>query len=147
MLTNEDIANTPIAKWTTVNHTLVAIWCTNAPSTIQAVREHFLKKWSLKLLATWIWIKVCSIPILITFITTMSISIFFSIFQITKFGETICEFDLPLKKQPFERIFIACHSDATHEFNIPDEKFIFSVPSAIHSHKPPLHGMQNKIFD
>lgn len=60
MLTNDDIANTPIADWTTVDQTLVAIWCTNAPSTIQAVREEFLKKWNLKLLATWFWIKVCS---------------------------------------------------------------------------------------
>lgn len=59
-------------------------------------------------------------------------------FQITKSGEPICEFDLPLKKQPFERIFIACHKDSS--FNIPDEKLIFSVPSSIHSHKPPLQG-------
>lgn len=62
--------------------------------------------------------------------------------QITKYGETICDFDLPLKKQPFERIFIACHTDSTHEFNIPDEKLIYSVPSGIHSHKPPLHGLK-----
>lgn len=64
--------------------------------------------------------------------------------QITKYGETICEFDLPLKKQPFERIFIACHKDTTHDFNIPDERMIFSVPSSIHSHKPPLQGRKKK---
>lgn len=58
MLTNEDIANIPVAKWTRVDHTLVAIWCTNAPSCIQAIREQFLAKWNLKLLATWFWIKV-----------------------------------------------------------------------------------------
>lgn len=60
--------------------------------------------------------------------------------QITKCGELICEFDLPLKKQPFERIFIACHEDSSHDFNIPNEKMIFSIPSAIHSNKPPLQG-------
>lgn len=66
-------------------------------------------------------------------------------FQITKYGETICHFDLPLKKQPFERIFIACHMDSTHAFNISDEQLIYSVPSGIHSHKPPLHGLKNRF--
>lgn len=68
-------------------------------------------------------------------------------FQITKYGRTICEFDLPLKKQPFERIFIACHNESIQDFKIPDEKLIFSIPSAIHSHKPPLHGLWNNIHN
>lgn len=59
MLTNKDISNIPIAKWVSMDHTLVAIWCTNAPSMINYVRDKLLAKWDLKLLATWFWIKVC----------------------------------------------------------------------------------------
>lgn len=60
MLSNKDIANIPIAKWVSADRTLVAIWCTNAPSMISYVRNKMLAKWNLKLLATWFWIKVCS---------------------------------------------------------------------------------------
>lgn len=63
--------------------------------------------------------------------------------QITKFGEPICEFGSPLKKQPFERLFIACPTEMSHTINIPEENFLYSVPSAIHSHKPPLEGRYN----
>lgn len=63
----------------------------------------------------------------------------------TKSGDTICDFGLPLKKQPFERVFIACHNKTTQYDNIPNEKFIFSIPSAIHSHKPPLNGKKKLI--
>lgn len=66
--------------------------------------------------------------------------------KITKYGETICEFSLPLKKQPFERLFIACPIDTDRSFEIPEEKFIFSIPSAIHSHKPPLDGKFSHNF-
>lgn len=58
MLSNDAIANIPIDKVVQPNRTLVAIWCTNAPSMIQAVEQTFLPKWNLKLLATWYWIKV-----------------------------------------------------------------------------------------
>lgn len=58
MLSNDDIAAIAIENIIQVNKTLVAIWCTNAPSMIQAVKQLFLPKWKLKLLATWFWIKV-----------------------------------------------------------------------------------------
>lgn len=58
MLSNENIADIPMERVIKVNRTLVAIWCTNAPSMIQAVKDLFLSKWKLKLLATWFWIKV-----------------------------------------------------------------------------------------
>lgn len=76
-------------------------------------------------------------------------SLFVKIIQITKFGEPICEFGSPLKKQPFERLFIACPAEMSRTINIPAENFIYSVPSAIHSHKPPLEGRiqcQNDCF-
>lgn len=58
MLSNDHIASIPIEAVTQPNRTLVVIWCTNAPSMIQAVKETFLPKWNLRLLATWYWIKV-----------------------------------------------------------------------------------------
>lgn len=58
MLKNEDIADIPIERLIQVDRTLVGIWCTNAPSMIEAVKQLFLPKWKLKLLATWFWIKV-----------------------------------------------------------------------------------------
>lgn len=150
MLSNDSIANIPVDELTQPNRTLVAIWCTNAPSMIQAVKDTILPKWKLKLLATWYWIKVLEVLIMTNkfsyFEWQKNLLIIFAneiYIQITKFGEVICDFSLPLKKQPFERIFIACHENSTNDFNIPDEKLIFSVPSAIHSHKPPLQGTKN----
>lgn len=58
MLSNDHIASMPVESATQPNRTLVAIWCTNAPSMIQAVNETFLRKWNLRQLATWYWIKV-----------------------------------------------------------------------------------------
>lgn len=58
MLSNEEIAKIPIEGMIQANRTLVAIWCTNAPSMIQAVKDVFFSKWNLKLLATWFWVKV-----------------------------------------------------------------------------------------
>lgn len=62
--------------------------------------------------------------------------------QITNHGEPICDFGMAFQKQPFEKVFIACHVDSDDRIfdHIEREKFIFSVPSAIHSHKPPLVG-------
>lgn len=58
MLSNDDIKNIPMEHWTTVNRTMVAIWCTNAPTLIRTVLNDFLPKWNLKLIATWFWVKV-----------------------------------------------------------------------------------------
>lgn len=58
-------------------------------------------------------------------------------FQITTSGNPVCKFNTLLGKQPFEQIIIGCHSDSDNTFNF-GEKLIASVPSAIHSHKPPL---------
>lgn len=60
MLYNEDICNLPIEKFTKEN-TIVAIWCTNSLSHIDAIKSEFLPKWNLKLIATWFWVKVVSL--------------------------------------------------------------------------------------
>lgn len=58
MLDNEAIGNIPVETLTDPNKTLVAVWCTNAPSAINAVIDRFFVKWQLKLVSTWYWIKV-----------------------------------------------------------------------------------------
>lgn len=57
MLDNEAIEQIPIDKLVG-DKSIVVIWCTNAPSLIKAVKESFLNKWNLTLIATWYWIKV-----------------------------------------------------------------------------------------
>lgn len=115
MLYNKDIENIPISKLTKPN-SLVIIWCTNSASHINAVKQDFLPKWGLKLISTWYWLKI------------------------TKYGKPICEFRIPPRKQPFEQIFLACNEDADiKQFeDIREERILLSVPSAIHSNKPPL---------
>lgn len=61
MLTNDDIKNIPIEKYTTISKTVVATWCTNAPSLTRIVVNEFFTKWNLKLIATWYWVKVCQL--------------------------------------------------------------------------------------
>lgn len=58
MLSNDIIANIPIETIVQPNRSVLAIWCTNAPSMIEAVKRTFFSKWKLKILATWYWIKV-----------------------------------------------------------------------------------------
>lgn len=60
MLTNDEIKNIPIETFITPDVTLIAIWCTNAPSLTHTVLNEFLPKWKLKLIATWHWLKVIS---------------------------------------------------------------------------------------
>lgn len=117
MMDNFAIRDIPVEQLIKPN-ALVAIWCTNAPSHIAAIKKEFLPKWNLKLIASWYWIKI------------------------TRSGEPVCEFSMPLKKQPYEQLFIACHeaSDMQRFGGISRERYIFSVPSVIHSHKPPLIG-------
>ncbi|XP_038112410.1 N(6)-adenine-specific methyltransferase METTL4 [Culex quinquefasciatus] len=112
MLDNNSIGNIPLGDYVHEN-TIVAIWCTNSPTHVAAIRENFCTKWKLKLVANWYWVKV------------------------TKFGEPVCAFNGSNKKQPYEQIFIAVGENNT-TFEIPKERFIYSVPSAFHSNKPPL---------
>lgn len=57
----------------------------------------------------------------------------------TKSGETICDFSYSSVKQPFEFLIFGCLNENLST-KIPDKKIIMSVPSAIHSHKPPIVG-------
>lgn len=57
----------------------------------------------------------------------------------TKLGIPICDFSQPLGKQPYERIIFGVKENSNRPYKNPEEnKIIMSVPSSIHSQKPPL---------
>ncbi|XP_058820178.1 N(6)-adenine-specific methyltransferase METTL4 [Topomyia yanbarensis] len=112
MLDNESIENIPLENYIH-NDSIVIIWCTNAPTHMNAIKGKFLKKWKLRLLCKWFWVKI------------------------TTNGEPVCSFKESNKKQPYEQIFVAT-SENNAKWNLPPERFIYSVPSAFHSNKPPL---------
>lgn len=109
MMYNEDIASIPVQHLLSDN-CLIAVWCTNAPSNITAIKELIFPKWGIQYRATWFWIKVK---------TNL---------------EPICAFSGGSRKQPYERVLLGSKGNVGE---IP-EKVLVSVPSALHSHKPPL---------
>lgn len=115
MMYHKDIANIPIKDLFSEN-SLIAVWCTNAPSNINAVKDILFPAWGVQYIATWFWLKV-----------TIEMT-------------PVCEFGTGLKKQPYERIIIGRVGRIK---DVPDNFVVVSVPSALHSHKPPLLGMYN----
>ncbi|KAL1501411.1 hypothetical protein ABEB36_006735 [Hypothenemus hampei] len=92
---------------------IIVVWCTNSPQHLNYLINEIFVKWKVRLVAKWFWIKV------------------------TINGEPICDFSRPPGKQPFEQILIA-KKGGENELIPTDGKLIVSIPSAIHSHKPPL---------
>lgn len=117
MMTNDEICEIPIEHLININ-SIVIIWCTNAESHKNATKEVLIPKWNLKLLKAITWLKI------------------------TKTGSPVTDFRGEGCKQPFEKIFIACHKDkVSDDFEeLLKLELIVSVPSLIHSHKPPLLG-------
>lgn len=114
MMSNDEIMQIPIEKYTKQS-TIVVIWSTNSDTHIKAIKENLIRKWNLKLISTWQWVKL------------------------DKNGELFCPIDG--NKKPFEQILIATHHEnTTFERGLEKDILIFSQPSAIHSHKPPLLG-------
>lgn len=111
MMYNEELVKIPTWKLLCSNG-IVAIWCTNAPSHLNSIFNEMFPSWGVTYKAKWYWVKV------------------------TQMGNTICNFTSTPGKQPYELIILGCASDIN--VNIPDGKLIISVPSAVHSHKPPL---------
>jgi hypothetical protein len=53
----------------------------------------------------------------------------------------VCQFSEPPGKQPFEQIVFGYKSGGKRRQPLPEpDRVVISVPSAIHSHKPPLSG-------
>ncbi|XP_076281982.1 methyltransferase like 4 [Lasioglossum baleicum] len=112
MMYNEELAKIPIGKLLCANG-LVAIWCTNAPTHLNSIFNDIFPSWGVTFKAKWYWIKV------------------------TQAGNTICNFNSALGKQPYELLLLGSVLN-NNKVNIPDGKLIISVPSAVHSHKPPI---------
>ncbi|XP_036334046.1 N(6)-adenine-specific methyltransferase METTL4 [Rhagoletis pomonella] len=116
MLSSEQLLQMPIRQ---LKHerSIVAIWCTNSKELQRAIVEQLLPAWNLRLQHTIHWIKV------------------------NTSGQLIGPIDVSgQKKQPFEMLYLACHMDSSAEFctSLQQVSAILSVPSVIHSHKPPL---------
>lgn len=110
MMYNEEVAKLQIGKLISKKG-IVAVWCTNSASNLRCILDEMFPSWGVKFIAKWYWVKV-----------TMS-------------GETVCDFSETHGKQPYELLIIGA-SESNSE--IPREKLIVSVPSAMNSHKPPL---------
>lgn len=108
---NEDIASIPVKELLTDN-CIVAVWCTNAPSNISAVKNIIFPAWGVEYITTWYWLKV-----------TVDL-------------EPLCDFGAGSRKQPYERIILGTVGNV----NVPKDCLVTSIPSALHSHKPPLLG-------
>ncbi|XP_014209810.1 methyltransferase-like protein 4, partial [Copidosoma floridanum] len=111
MMYNEELMEIPIGDLLSTNG-IVAVWCTNSASQIKSVLEDIFPAWNVIFRAKWYWLKV------------------------TQSGKPVCNYNESHGKQPYEQLIIG--STATVNVNVPDKKVIISVPSAIHSHKPPL---------
>ncbi|XP_050674521.1 N(6)-adenine-specific methyltransferase METTL4 isoform X2 [Leptidea sinapis] len=110
MMYNEEIASIPVRACLSEN-CLVVVWCTNAQSNINAVKDIIFPKWGVEYLATWFWLKL-----------TVDL-------------EPICSFSSGSGKQPYERVMIGRIGNVE---NVPEDLVFASIPSALHSHKPPL---------
>lgn len=62
----------------------------------------------------------------------------------TQAGDTICNFNSAPGKQPYELLILGSALEKD-KVDIPDGKLMISVPSAVHSHKPPLTGVNIKF--
>ncbi|XP_047536308.1 N(6)-adenine-specific methyltransferase METTL4 [Vanessa atalanta] len=119
MMYNEDIASIPLKDLLSKN-SLIAVWCTNALSNINAVKNIIFPEWGVEYVTTWYWLKV-------------NIDL-----------APLCEFSAGCKKQPYERVIIGKVGEVK---NIPCDLLLASVPSALHSHKPPLLDLLTPCMD
>ncbi|KAK9881897.1 hypothetical protein WA026_018093 [Henosepilachna vigintioctopunctata] len=112
MMYNSDLKEVQIENLLGENG-LVAVWCTNSAQHITALKEDIFPKWGIRFTSKWYWLKV------------------------TQKGVPVCNFSNPPGKQPYEQIIFGCHPN--RKLACPSNgKMILSVPSALHSHKPPL---------
>ncbi|KAJ9578805.1 hypothetical protein L9F63_004955, partial [Diploptera punctata] len=117
MLYNEELTCIPIPALT-LPGSLIAVWCTNSPSHFSSLCDVIFPAWDVEYIAKWFWVKV------------------------TRGGDPVCQFSPPPGKQPFEQIVFGCRKGGQRLQPLPEEnKLIISVPSAIHSHKPPLRDV------
>lgn len=111
MMFNKELEDIPVGKLLE-EEGLVVVWCTNSNRNMDELLSEIFPKWGIKLISKWYWMKI------------------------TQTGQPVCDFSDPPGKQPYEQIIFGSKKTL---FKIPDnQKLVVSVPSAIHSHKPPL---------
>lgn len=98
---------------------LVVTWVTNRQKHLRFVKEELYPHWTIEVVAEWYWVKI------------------------TSSFEFVYPLDSPHKK-PYEILILGklkdttnCQTRETSE-PIPDHQLLVSVPSRLHSHKPPL---------
>ncbi|KAJ8883411.1 hypothetical protein PR048_015254 [Dryococelus australis] len=122
MMYDEDVAQLPISSLA-ASGALVAVWCTNADSHLSAIRNSLFPAWGVTYIGKWFWLKV------------------------TCGGQTVCAYSVPPGKQPFEQIVFGWFQIEGRTYPLPEDgKIIVSVPSALHSHKPPLTDVVAKYL-
>uniref|UniRef100_H3B619 Methyltransferase 4, N6-adenosine n=1 Tax=Latimeria chalumnae TaxID=7897 RepID=H3B619_LATCH len=101
---------------------LIVIWVTNRQKHLRFVKEELYPHWSVEVLAEWHWVKI------------------------TKSGEFVFPLESPHRK-PYEILVLGRVKETSESLKrksevesvpVPDHKLIVSIPSILHSHKPPL---------
>uniref|UniRef100_A0A0R3RR76 Methyltransferase-like protein 4 n=1 Tax=Elaeophora elaphi TaxID=1147741 RepID=A0A0R3RR76_9BILA len=108
---------------------LFATWITNNAKHFKVVND-IIEYFGFEKIATWRWLKVNFVTFHILWLEVCP--------KVTNNGEPVYSLNSQ-HKQPFESIVFACSSAASKYYTkIVDEFVLISVPSAIHSRKPPL---------
>lgn len=117
MLDNEQLALLPLHQLIHMN-SLVAIWCTNSTLHQQTLETLLLPRWNLRFLHKLRWYKLNTKHQLIREVQQADVA----------------------QKQPYEMLYLACHADSDVEYasELKQTEILLSVPSIVHSHKPPL---------
>lgn len=113
MLSNERLSRFPVTSLTN-NGGLILVWTTNNSDQNDFVRNTLFPKWGVTHLTDWHWVKV------------------------TTYGDFAVPLDSP-NKCIHENLIIGRYNteQASDEIHIQRKVFV-SVPSLVHSHKPPL---------
>ncbi|XP_069127421.1 N(6)-adenine-specific methyltransferase METTL4-like [Argopecten irradians] len=136
-MSNDDLLDIPIQRLGADN-SVVVVWVTNRWQHIQFIKDTLFPRWSVQFVAEWHWVKV------------------------TKSGEMVYAFDSPHRK-PYEVLIIGRLVNSTVETKtedvggeplqeekgisqIPINKVIVSVPSCLHSVKPPLQVVMKEYL-
>ncbi|KAI0230573.1 N(6)-adenine-specific DNA methyltransferase METTL4 [Lamellibrachia satsuma] len=117
-LDNGDLQRLPV-KELSADGCLVVMWVTNRQSIHQYITQKLFPWWGVKFDTCWYWLKL------------------------TTQGIPVCDLDLAMKK-PYETLILGhvSHTEASSmEVDLPDARVIASVPSSVHSQKPPLHDI------
>ncbi|XP_044313133.1 N(6)-adenine-specific methyltransferase METTL4 [Drosophila rhopaloa] len=116
MLSNDQLSLISLSRLTHPR-SIVAIWCTNSTQHQVALEQQLLPSWQLRLVHKLRWYKLNTDHQLIA----------------PPLGDLT-------QKQPYEMLYVACRSDAREDYgkDILNTDLLLSVPSIVHSHKPPL---------